>query len=77
MAVVMLSGPKAIYGIVDERPIIGIPPEAQRVKLRFRNNDWARAFVRTPNGIREFIIVDNEDGTFALAYEQARNQRMT
>lgn len=78
MSVTIYDGwPHALYGMPEEgKPILGIPPEAERVKLRFRPDDWAKAFVKTATGIRLFVIAENQDGTWTLAYEQGRNERL-
>lgn len=68
-------------------PVVwGVPPKMLpfltelpgRVRLRFRNNDFGRAFIKTKTGIRHFIIFTKDDGesqSWYLAVEQGRNER--
>ena len=57
-------------------PIVNLPPDTVRVKRRMRNNDFARAFVKTKTGIREFYLVFAEKKTaLALAHERGANVR--
>lgn len=68
-----------VFGIPDEAtralPIRDLPNGA-RVRLRFRNQDFGRAFVCTREGIRHFILQE-KDGAFVLnpQFEQGVNVR--
>lgn len=62
----------------------GVPPEIKPIKcdcegrqrLRLRNTEAARLFVKTDSGIHHFILVDKGDHWFAdPELEQGRNLR--
>lgn len=51
----MTNGTPIVFGIPKEiKPIIGSPEG--RMRLRFRNTKAGRAYFKTPNGIREFVL---------------------
>lgn len=51
---------KVLWGVPPEiKPIFDAPFGKQR--LRLRNRSAARLFVKTPEGIRHFILVDDGD----------------
>jgi hypothetical protein len=55
-------------------PIFGAPEGKQR--LRMRNKHFAKLFIKTPNGIRCFILEDCGDRWFCNPkLEQGRNLR--
>ena len=62
------SSHQLIFGVPESHlRLSGFP--AGRVRLRFRANDYARAFVRPPDGgIREFAIAE-KDGMWIPVYE--------
>lgn len=70
-----MTGVKVVWGIPKEfKPIVNAPLGKQR--LRFRNTSAGRLFVKTPRGIRHFVLVD--DGpVWRVDYslEQGRNLR--
>lgn len=64
--------------------IHGVPDEvkpfrcdlAGRVRMRFRQDDFADVFIRTPTGLRAFLLVDAGDHfTIDPDFEFARNHR--
>ena len=59
-----------VFGLVTMRPLRGFPEG--RIKLRFRNDDFAVAFVRNKYGIRRFVLGE-EDGYFIPLVETGRN----
>jgi hypothetical protein len=72
-----LINTKAIWGIPSEQKPIKAPFLYERVRFRFRNRDFARAFFKTANGIREFLIEDSCNGFWTVnkETEQGSNQR--
>lgn len=62
-----------IFAIREPKPLRGFPEG--RVRLRLRNDEFARAFVRTPEGIRHFIVQETPDGFWepVPGCEQGRN----
>ena len=72
MSAIMLGDCSGIWGVVEPKPLKGFPEG--RVKLRLRNKDFARAFVKTSNGIRSFIIAE-QDGFWIPKWEQGSNHR--
>lgn len=64
--------PEPVFGVRDPLPLCGFP--AGRVRLRLRNTDYARAYVKATAGIRCFIIGEAEGCWVPLAeLEQGRN----
>ena len=67
---------KVVFGVQEPKPVEGLP--AGKVRIRMRNTSPARAYVRTENGIRHFILVDQGDHWYAdPRLEQGRNVRIT
>ena len=62
----------AVYGVMPTKPLANFP--AGRIRLRLRNTDFARVFVKTATGIRQFIVRDAGD-TWEPLFEQGRNER--
>ncbi len=61
-----------VFGIPDEiKPLEGFP--VGRVRLRLRPKEFAKAFVKTPTGIRQFLV-EEKDGKWIPAYEQGCNE---
>ena len=59
-------------GIREPKPFRNFPPG--RIRLRMRNDAYARAFVRSEHGIRHFLIVDTgEHFEPRYEFEQGRN----
>lgn len=59
-----------MYGVRPELPVRGFPPG--RIRIRQRNTEFPRAFVKTANGIRHFIIAEL-DGHWVPYMEQGAN----
>ena len=59
-----------MYGVRPELPVRGFPPG--RIRIRQRNTEFPRAFVKTANGIRHFIIAEL-DGHWVPYIEQGAN----
>ena len=59
-----------MYGVRPELPVRGFPPG--RIRIRQRNTEFPRAFVKTANGIRHFIIAEL-DGHWVPYAEQGAN----
>jgi len=70
------TGLRIVYGVPKSiKPIVCNVEGRQR--LRLRNTDAARLFVKTPEGIRHFILKDEGDTwTVDLNLEQGRNVRL-
>jgi hypothetical protein len=65
-----IRGINVVYGIREPKLIVGAPEGRQR--LRMRNNSPAKLFVRTADGIRQFVLQDLGDRWFCYC-EQGRN----
>jgi hypothetical protein len=61
---------KVIWGVQPIKPIAN--PIEGRYRIRMRNDDFARAYFKTDQGIREFALKDNGD-TWELYAELASN----
>jgi hypothetical protein len=70
-------GIPVVFGIQTPKPIINLPPDTKRVKIRMRNDCTATAFVRTADGVRKFLIGpanrDFKSDGWELILEQGRN----
>lgn len=69
---------RIVWGVPEEiKPIANLPGDTMWTRLRFRNKDFARVFILTPNGIRHFPISINEIGQWVIEHdlEQGRNWR--
>lgn len=56
------------------RPFINFPPG--RVRIRQRVNGWVTAYIKTPHGIREFVVTVRDELWFCDAkYEMGSNLR--
>ena len=71
------TGQRIVWGIPKElKPLVVEVPFINRPRIRFRNNDAGRAFLRTEDGIREFVILDKETHwLISKQFEQRRNCR--
>lgn len=49
-------GQAVVWGCKPLRPIINIPPDALRVKIRLRPGSVGRAFVKFPDRIEEWYL---------------------
>jgi hypothetical protein len=65
----LTKGPKAIFGVPKKIPhaseISGVP-EGARIKIKFRNNRFARAFV-LKRGILTYHIIEEMNGRLLLS----------
>jgi len=64
--------PKTLFGVMAVMPTRGFPPG--KLRLRMRAKEFVRARVKTPDGIREFYVKE-EDGHWVPTIEIARNSR--
>lgn len=70
-----IKGFKIVWGIREPKPIFGAPEGQHR--LRMRNTEAAKLFVRTVHGIRVFTLEDCGDRWFANPkLEQRANLRV-
>lgn len=65
-------GPPVIFGAGEPKPLKGFPPG--RAKIRIRNDDFVRVYIKSDDGIREFTVFE-EDGHWVPAFEGGSNQR--
>ena len=56
MSKVIHKGIAIVFGLAEPRPIVNIPPAATKVRLRLRNNQPGRAFVRYPDRTEHWIL---------------------
>ena len=64
-----------IFGVQDRKPLKGWPPG--RIRLRLRNCEYARGYVRPPGGgIQKFMIQEIE-GHWWPCFEQGANVNAT
>lgn len=74
MAVVVRRAINVVFGVQPIKPIIGAPEGRQRLKLR--NTAAARLFIKTPDGIRCWVLEDGGDHWIVSPrLEQGRNLR--
>lgn len=66
-------GINVVRGVQEPKEIIGAPDGKQR--LRMRSREYARLFVKTENGIREFALQDC-GFCWRPVFEYGRNQRL-
>lgn len=77
MGLVVISH-RYVYGVPapdDRRPIVGIPHDAERVKLRFRNDGLAHAVIKVGDEVFRRPLLD-EGSVWRVAgwdLEQGRN----
>lgn len=53
-------------------PILNLPPDTIRYRLRFRQGKFAQAFVRTPGAIHHYLLRRESDGLL-LCFKQGHN----
>ena len=67
-------GTNCWFGVTDELPpILNLPPG--KVKIRMRNTNYIKVYVRNDGEIREFRLRGNEDYCYVCC-EQARNKKL-
>lgn len=59
----------------QSKEIIGLPPDTKRVKVKFRNTGFARVYIKTSTGIRQFFLADKGE-KFEVILEQGANYVM-
>lgn len=64
---------RKVFGISEPKPLKGFPPGKVRIKMR--KSDFTLIRVKTPDGIREFLVKE-EDGFWMPAFETGRNNRL-
>jgi len=70
MSVKLIGDTSIIWGVRPTLPLKGFPEG--KIKLRLRNNSFAKAFVKTKQGIRSFYVAE-KDGFWIPKYEQGSN----
>lgn len=74
----MTTGQAVIFGIRDVKPIVNIPQDAEKVRLRLRAKGAAKAFVKFKDRIEEWIIcpTGNVTGadTWEIRFKQGENR---
>jgi hypothetical protein len=63
-----------VFGTVQQQRIKGIPDGA-RYRLRFRNDDFARIFIKNAKGISEHYLIRGGDGFYPSPWSVGRNER--
>lgn len=56
-----IYGKAIIWGIRPVKPIVNIPADALKVRLRLRNDNCARAYVRFEDRIEQWIIQPSDN----------------
>ena len=65
-------GTAHILGVCEPKPLAGFPDG--RLKLRMRNKDFAKVFVRTTSSTRHFLVKESKDKTYWIpGVELGRN----
>jgi len=62
------------YGTLEPKPTRGFPPG--KLRLRMRTREFVRARVKTPDGIEEFAVKE-QDGFWVPAHVTGSNLRTT
>lgn len=52
----MQKGRAIVWGVQPTRPLIDVPSDAQKVRLRLRPNDPAMAFVKYADRVEKWIV---------------------
>lgn len=68
-----IIGKSIVFGVPESKPLSGFP--TGKVRLKLRNDDFAKAYVRTASGIRVFHLEDSGEH-WIPALEQGRNERI-
>jgi hypothetical protein len=72
MSALATYGAKVPYGAGIQLPIAAFPKG--RAKIRMRNNDFVKVFIKTENGIRAFYP-EEMNGVWIPKYEIGSNHR--
>jgi hypothetical protein len=77
MATQINSGIPLVFGVKDRQPIVNIPGDALKVRVRLRARQVAKAFVKFHDRIEEWVIGYDGDkistGRWQLKFKQAVN----
>ena len=65
-------GEPHVFGVQKLKPLRGFPDGKVRIKMR--NTAFAQIYIRTPEGIRQFVAKDCGD-FWQCSHEQGRNER--
>jgi hypothetical protein len=73
-----VAGKAVIFGAKPIRPIINLPADVRKVRLRLRNNSVGRAFLRFDDRIEHWILMPADEQTqrcaeWKLGYHQGTN----
>lgn len=75
MSTIISNANSMIFGCLPMLPTRGFPEG--RIRIRLRNDDFAEAYVFSPQGIRCFYIKESECGDWwEPAFEKGRNYRI-
>lgn len=72
-----MKGIAVVWGAHKPRPIVNIPIDALKVRLRLRNDDMGRAFVKFKDRIEHWILVPigpGVSGDWMLGFLQGVNR---
>lgn len=61
-----------VFGVQELKPLRGFP--TGKVRIKMRNTEYAKFYVKTPEGIRQFVAKDYGD-YWECSHEQGRNER--
>jgi hypothetical protein len=78
---VLINLPGYVFGRPTQEqmnaPITGLPKDTERVKFRFRNNNFVEYFVKTSSGVRRYQGVFKDGAWQAMdEFEIQRNQSL-
>ena len=65
-------GEPHVFGVQTIKPLRGFP--SGKVRIRMRNDAFAQIYVKTPDGIRQFVAKDYGD-YWECSHEQGGNER--
>lgn len=67
----IINGNKGmVYGVCEPKPLKGFPEG--KARIRMRNTDFVMVYVRTFDGIRQFVVRDDGEN-WIPGYEQGAN----
>src|SRR5687768_6626409 len=64
-----IIGKAVIWGVQQAKPIINLPSDAIRVRLRMRADKWATAYVRYHNRTEQWVVVPTGNALSAPTWE--------
>jgi hypothetical protein len=68
---------RIVFGVKPVRPIVNLPPEAIKVRIRLRSGKRGTAFVRYPDRIEKWTLGfcnNNPQDDWRLAFLEGVNQ---